>query len=237
VHSWQAMTEMSEQFVHKRIIGGLAGGLSSLITGGNPLAGAAVGFARGGGRERAPEQPSVQLPQLGRSGMQVPELGPDFRDPGAPSGRTEPSRRRSRLVARDDCPWPQRRDERTGQCGIFLGAGKGPEPEPPSSPAMQGGSAPFQETVAVRRCLPGSVLGSDGACYDRRMIRNADRMWPKGRAPLLTGGERNAIAKASRASKKIQRTTKQLQKLGMLPKPGRRAQVPRHGHAVTVKAT
>jgi hypothetical protein len=78
---------------------------------------------------------------------------------------------------------------------------------------------PTTETRVQRECLPGMVLGNDDLCYNRRDIRNSDRKYPKGRAPLLTGGERNAISKAARAAKKIARTTKQLQKLGMLPKP------------------
>jgi len=72
-----------------------------------------------------------------------------------------------------------------------------------------------------RVCLPGMVLGDDELCYNRRDLTNRERKWPKGRAPLLTGGERNAITKAARAAGKIKRTTQQLQKLGMLPKPSR----------------
>lgn len=76
-------------------------------------------------------------------------------------------------------------------------------------------------------CGPRHVLGSDGLCYPKRGFPNRDRMWPKGRAPLLTGGERNAITKAAAAARKITRTTKQLQKLGMIRKPTpRRARPP-----------
>jgi len=72
-------------------------------------------------------------------------------------------------------------------------------------------------------CLPGMVLGTDDVCYNKRDITNKERKWPKGRAPLLTGGDRNCITKAARAAKAIQRTEKQLQKLGMLKRPTRRA--------------
>ena len=78
---------------------------------------------------------------------------------------------------------------------------------------------PGQRPSTRMLCPRGTVLGNDNLCYNK--IANKDRKWPKGRAPLLTGGERNAISKAARASRKIQSTTKQLQKLGMLPKPGR----------------
>jgi len=83
--------------------------------------------------------------------------------------------------------------------------------------------APDSENRIHRTCLPGMVLGDDSLCYNRRDIKNSERKYPKGRAPLLTGGERNCITKAARAARKIQRTEKQLQKLGMLKKPTRRA--------------
>jgi hypothetical protein len=79
------------------------------------------------------------------------------------------------------------------------------------------------------------VLGNDGLCYNKRDIRNSDRMWPKGRAPLLTGGEMSAISKAARAAGKLERTTKRLQKIGLMKKPTRRAParrdlLPGHSH-------
>ena len=93
---------------------------------------------------------------------------------------------------------------------------------------------PFVEDRMVRSCLPGMVLGKDVLCYNKRDLTNKEREYPKGRAPLLTGGERNAISKASRAAKKIERTTKQLQKLGMIKKPktARKspAALPHHHH-------
>jgi len=86
--------------------------------------------------------------------------------------------------------------------------------------------AGLQPTARQRtqlECLPGMVLGDDDLCYNRKDLRNSDRKYPKPRAPLLTGGERNCITKAAAAARKIQRTTKQLEKLGMLKKPSRRA--------------
>lgn len=68
----------------------------------------------------------------------------------------------------------------------------------------------------VRRCLPGMKLGKDGLCYDK--ISNTDRMWPKGRAPLLTGGEMRCISKAASAAKKLERTEKRLRSMGMIKK-------------------
>jgi len=70
-------------------------------------------------------------------------------------------------------------------------------------------------------CIPGMVIGDDGLCYNRSQIKNADRRWPRGRRPLLTGGDMAAISKASRAAGRLERTTKRLQKMGMLKKPNR----------------
>lgn len=57
-------------------------------------------------------------------------------------------------------------------------------------------------------CPRGAVLGNDNLCYDH--IAKANRKWIPGRKPLLTGGERNAIATASRVAGKLARTQKQL---------------------------
>jgi len=72
-------------------------------------------------------------------------------------------------------------------------------------------------------CLPGDLVGDDGFCYNRKSLTNKERMWPRGRQPLLTGGEMRAISIASRAAGKFERTQKRLQKIGMLKKPAPRA--------------
>jgi len=78
-----------------------------------------------------------------------------------------------------------------------------------------------------RACPRGSVLGApeaDGSslCYNKRDISNKERAWPRGRRPLLTGGEMRAISTASAAAKKLQRKQKQLEQLGLLKKPAPR---------------
>lgn len=83
-----------------------------------------------------------------------------------------------------------------------------------------------------RRCPRGSVLGApeaDGTslCYNRRDISNKERMWPRGRRPLLTGGEMRAISIAASAAKKMQAKQKQLQELGLLKKPTSRPRAPK----------
>lgn len=81
------------------------------------------------------------------------------------------------------------------------------------------GLEPATQATNTRICPRGTVLGVDGLCYNRSAIRNSDRMWPRGRRPLLTGGDMRAISQASTAANKLERKTKQLQDLGMLKKP------------------
>lgn len=76
-----------------------------------------------------------------------------------------------------------------------------------------------EETRLMHTCLPGMVLGDDGICYNKGQVPNKRRMWPKGRKPLLTGGEMNAITIAARAARRVKSTTKKLQSLGMLERP------------------
>ena len=87
------------------------------------------------------------------------------------------------------------------------------------------GLVPNSETVQRTNCnfpgVRGMVLGADGYCYNKSQISNKERMWPKGRRPLLTGGDMGAISKAARAAKRLQATQGRLQKMGMLKKPAR----------------
>lgn len=74
----------------------------------------------------------------------------------------------------------------------------------------------------IRRCPKGAVLGNDGLCYNKSQLRRSDRAHIPGRKPLFTGGDLNAISRASRVSKKLQAKQKELQRMGMLPKPAPR---------------
>jgi len=99
-------------------------------------------------------------------------------------------------------------------------------------PAYEGNSRFVQRTT----CLPGDIVGNDGLCYAKKSLTNKERMWPRGRQPLLTGGEMRAISIASRAASKFERTQKRLQKIGMLKKPAARARAPKlppHQHQIT----
>ena len=136
------------------------------------------------------------------------------------------------------CRWPARIDPNTGECKIFLGDEPGfDDPSTGAGAAVRGrhGAAlePVREPTITRRCLRGMVLGNDGLCYNKRDITNAERWWPRGRRPLLTGGEMRAISVAARAAGKLETKTKQLRKMGMLkplPKRGRIRSGPTEHH-------
>ncbi len=68
-------------------------------------------------------------------------------------------------------------------------------------------------------CLRGMVVGNDGLCYNRSQIKNSERMWPRGRRPLLTGGDMRAISIAARAASRLTRTAVRLQDIGLIKKP------------------
>jgi len=95
---------------------------------------------------------------------------------------------------------------------------------------------PGRQVIERSVCLPGMQLAKDGFCYNKGAITNSQRMWPRGRRPLLTGGDMRAISIAARAGSKLERTTKRLRTLGMmkrLPAPRRTAA---HAHARPVAA-
>jgi len=99
------------------------------------------------------------------------------------------------------------------------------------------GFIPGTRLVDVAQCGKKQVLGDDGICYSKTQISNKQRMWPKGRRPLLTGGDMRAISIASRAGKRMDSATTRLRKLGMMkaaPKP--RAAPKPHAHAVPAAA-
>jgi len=99
------------------------------------------------------------------------------------------------------------------------------------------GMKPAVFSQQVRRCPRGAILGApeaDGTslCYNRKEITNKERAWPRGRRPLLTGGEMRAISVASSAAKRLQAKQKQLEKLGLL----KRAAAPRKAAGTALTA-
>lgn len=83
------------------------------------------------------------------------------------------------------------------------------------------GAAYVPGSMVVDRaiCLAGDVVGDDGLCYPKSSLRNNQRAWPKGRRPLLTGGDMRAISVASRAADRLTRTAVRLQDMGLIKKP------------------
>jgi hypothetical protein len=72
------------------------------------------------------------------------------------------------------------------------------------------GVIPRVEARTVRECPPGFKLGKDGVCYEH--LSRTQRMWDPGVKPLLTGGDRAAIARAARAAGALERSKKSLKK-------------------------
>jgi len=65
----------------------------------------------------------------------------------------------------------------------------------------------------------GMILGDDNLCYNRGQISNKQRAWPRGRRPLLTGGDMRAISIASRAARRLTNTAVRLHEIGLIKKP------------------
>jgi len=100
------------------------------------------------------------------------------------------------------------------------------------------GAAEIPGTMIIDRatCRAGTQLGDDGLCYAKGQITNKQRMWPRGRRPLLTGGDMAAIGTAARAGAKLDRTTKRLRALGMMKALPRPRTTKAHQHAKPVGA-
>jgi len=105
---------------------------------------------------------------------------------------------------------------------VFAGDQAGADDAPIGQAIMgQFGAAYQPGNMVIDRavCLPGDVVGTDGLCYPRRSIRNSDREWPRGRRPLLTGGDMRAISIAHRAGARMTRAAGRLQDMGIIKKP------------------
>jgi len=151
---------------------------------------------------------------------------PDDRIRIAPQGRTP-------------CDFPMVRDSagrcRTPTSGEFGGEqfGVGEAVMGRYGAALEPGSMIIDRAV----CLKGMTLGNDGLCYNKGAITNAQRQWPRGRRPLLTGGDMRAIGIAARAGSKLDRTTKRLRALGMMKALPKGRGAPRaHAHAKQIAA-
>jgi len=233
-------------FLHKSFIGKAIGGAFKGFVKGGPL-GALGGVA--GSFSKRPARNVLPRELTGRStGEEGKALGRTlkFGNGGdTPVSRAAPEQ--------DGCRFPARRDPRTGLCKIFLGEESGrdrPKAERDAEKrertlaavgdAVMGqfGAAlePAFMTVERSVCLSGMQLARDGLCYNKGSISNSQRMWPRGRRPLLTGGDMRAIAIAARAGATLDRTTKRLRNLGMMKRlPTPRKAAP-HQHAKALPA-
>jgi len=81
------------------------------------------------------------------------------------------------------------------------------------------GAIPGSRMIDRAVCEKGMVLGADEICYNRKSIRNSDRMWPRGARPLLGPGEMRAIRIARAAAGRLTRTAVGLQDMGLIKKP------------------
>jgi len=110
------------------------------------------------------------------------------------------------------CIWPSRIDPNTGRCRIFLGDQPGrddPVATDDFGMAVRGafGMPAIEPAVEMRQhrsCPTGMVLGRDGLCYPKAVLRRDSkfREWRPGMRPILTGGERRGITKARRSINK-----------------------------------
>jgi len=219
-------------------IKGAVGSVVSAITSGSlptpaSLArGAIGGFFGGGTRIRRPLQPIVvpglSGPMRTRGGQSV--VPQQIVVPGRIRGNIQPKRLGVTVIPGIPDPFEYLRRKLINGDNGGTGTALTCEPplidsgqgfcEFPGSPAGGTGEArmgrygaalePSFEAINKRVCLDGMVLGKDFLCYNKGSISNKERLWPKGRAPLLTGGQVNAIAKANAAKTKVARAYKQL---------------------------
>jgi len=202
-------------FFHKKIFGAIGGAVKGFVSGG-PL-GAVSGGIRGLAGSGGSRDPVSAVP--GRTAFDPRTfIEPIFkRFPIQPAtSRCDPPNQ----IINGRCQAPT--SGIRGKIERLLPGGRtgfGPVDFPGNAVMGQFGAA-LEPTIVdqeVSRCPRGSVLGKDGLCYNKRDLRNSERMWPRGRRPLLTGGDMRAISIAASAAKKLQRKEKQLVSMGMLP--------------------
>lgn len=214
----------------------------TLLGGGGAPTGGGRSFGRGRGRALVPRTETARVTlvsgeekNLGRSLKLGGDTTLSSSLPFVPGNGTSPCRAResSRCCAlrngdiQDQAQWQ-------AECGT---AGGRAVHEFGAAVMGQYGAALEPGVMMIERstCPRGTQLAKDGLCYNKGSITNSQRMWPRGRRPLLTGGDMRAIAIAARAGSKLERTTKRLQSLGMMKKPARRV-APAHRHAKPVAA-
>ena len=238
-------------FVHKKLLG-LVSKVSGFVPGGDLVSEITGRLAA----RRRPSRPTVsrsstarptfrgaQAKQLGRElkfggDLSVPQLtGPTFAPQPIATVRTVGTKPRAQTALHDPGPCPPPLI-RSGDLCVAPTSPLGASRLVGEATMGRYGAAliPGSQIIDRAVCLPGMQLGNDGLCYNKAAITNNQRMWPRGRRPLLTGGDMNAIAIAARAGAKLERTTKRLRSLGMMKRlPAPRKAAP-HAHAKPVAA-
>lgn len=205
-------------FVHKRIFRGIKGAVGGLLSG-SPLG--IIGGAVGG--FLSPDAPEEVAPQVG--------CPPGFTFDGRecrPRRSFAPRAERGAAAVLRAIPGPL--GELAGTAfaeprGVTAAVPAAVGPDQFGNMVMgQFGPAlePAIRDTMTRICPRGSILGTDFLCYNKGEITNRQRAWPRGRRPLLTGGEMRCISIAASAAKKLQKKQKQLISLGMLKRPASR---------------
>jgi len=234
LHGIQPNSSDARGFVHKRVIGGIGGAVGGFLKGGpaGVIGGAVGGFVGGGAPARTGCPPGFNP---GPGGGCVPAVAkvPGLRGfaqrviPGGATGFEttlpvlSPFQQR---IAREQAARLARGEPAIVTPGgtLVIDPGAVPSPQIGTGQAVVGrfgaGMEPMVRQTSVRECARGAVLAVDGLCYNRRDLRNSERFWPRGRRPLLTGGEMRAISTAASAARKLQRKQKDLQDL-----PGHKA--------------
>lgn len=203
-------------FVHKRIIGAVGGVVGGVLSGG-ALGGITGGFKGffGGGKSQVPRTtilPGIPsfAPQQCPPGFRMTSRGCEALRQAPGRGFLDPLRA---LIPGGDPGTTEFGEAVMGRFGAALEPG-------------------FRDS-STAVCPRGTILGIDDLCYNKGDLKNKERKWPRGRKPLLTGGEMRCISIAAGAAKRLERKTKQLQSLGMLKKPStsRRRALPSGHHA------
>jgi len=240
-------------FIHKKILGGIGSLAGVLPIPGGGLISTAARFLGGRGGQVQPVRPRTgrTAPRTETARVSVfsraeKELGRFLKfGGGEPAPLGFGGGGGGVLRARgngDGCFIPgQRVDPRTGRCKFFIGGESGRDRDVVGvgdfGQAVMGrfgaGMVPASMTIERAVCDRGMQLGIDGLCYNKGQITNKQRMWPRGRRPLLTGGDMRAIGVSARAGAKLERTTARLRALGLM-KPLPRA---RKTHQHAKKAT
>lgn len=229
-------------FVHKRIGNAVKGFVSS---GFNPLGavGGFIGRTSNGAVFQPPSRRVRSLPFVARSAATTIGVARRAVRAAGRAIQTQPITG-FQIGGSGGCPGRLIRDPRTGGCISFTAAPSAVTAGPRAGPdrfmggavvmgQFGAGEEPLVQMIDKRICRPGMVLGRDLVCYNRSQLTNKERRWPRGRRPLLTGGDMRAISVAARAAGRLTRTTKRLQKIGLMKKatrPARKAIAPVSHH-------